>query len=154
MTTYAHPSYIWCVFFFCWFPTEFFKPMQFSYQQGPQTPTIKFMHNLSLCKRTQLWCVCIFTRLGLQDSQTVVFHQKATNRGLWNEYAGGSEMAMSTVPHCVGIYNLPITAHAYIQLPGCLIHECLEGILIMWEYREYKKQSRVLLCECVYMRVC
>lgn len=44
-------------------------------------------------------------------------------------------MEKSTVPQCVGIYNPPITAHAYIQLPGCLIHECLEGILIMGDVR-------------------
>lgn len=42
---------------------------------------------------------------------------------------------MAGVPQCVGIYNLPITAHAYIQLPGCLIHECLQGILIMREIK-------------------
>ena len=89
-------------------------------------------------------CVCVFHvgAAGLTLNCSFFSTKRIQIEGFENEYTRGSEMAKSTVPQCVGIYNPPITAHAYIQLPGCLIHECLQGILIMWEkWDEHDKES-------------
>lgn len=66
-------------------------------------------------------CVCVLTPCCCRTHlhYTVSSHQKKKKNLQSNAFEINTlEDQRQSSPKCVGIYNLPITAHAYIQIPA------------------------------------